>query len=242
MARRDEPRIVVLATREHGSRWAQLLTLAGHPASVEDPATYAPESVTRAAGAARGVVIDVDLPSAPATTAALRQAKIPVILMVGDDARARIEAHPDALTMFVDWLADAYAVGDEQILPAVALALEPLEATGECLHLTFRGTLPPAEVQFPLGTAFPLHRGEAVFVGRSRSTPLQLASPHVGRAHAVVASLPGNDLRAVVSDLSSTNGTFVRGTRALSELIAAGDELYVAGYRFVVEVLPAFSA
>jgi hypothetical protein len=241
MPRREEPRIVVLATREHASRWAQLLTLAGHQASVEDPAKYAPDAAA-AAGAARAVVVDVDAPPAQAITAALRQAKIPVILMVGDDAKARIEALPDALTVYVEWLADAYACGDDQLLPAVGLALEPLEASGECLHLTFRGTLPPAEVQFPLGTAFPLHRSEAVFVGRSRSTPLQLASPHVGRAHAVVAALPGNDLRAVVSDLSSTNGTFVRGQRALSELIAAGDELYVAGYRFVVEVLPTFSA
>jgi hypothetical protein len=226
MPRREEPRIVVLATREHASRWAQLLTLAGHQASVEDPAKYAPDAAA-AAGAARAVVVDVDAPPAQAITAALRQAKIPVILMVGDDAKARIEALPDALTVYVEWLADAYACGDDQLLPAVGLALEPLEAS---------------EVQFPLGTAFPLHRSEAVFVGRSRSTPLQLASPHVGRAHAVVAALPGNDLRAVVSDLSSTNGTFVRGQRALSELIAAGDELYVAGYRFVVEVLPTFSA
>ena len=242
MARRDEPRIVVLATREHASRWAQVLTQGGHPPSIEDPTTYAVDAVAAVAGAARGVIVDVEVATAQAITAALRMAKIPVILAVADDAREKIEALPDALTLFVDWLADGYACGDDQLLPAVALALEPLEASGECLHLTFRGTLPPAEVQFPLGTAFPLHRAEAVFVGRSRSTPLQLASPHVGRAHAVVAALPGNDLRAVVSDLMSTNGTFVRGTRALSELIAAGDELYIAGYRFVVEVLPTFSA
>ena len=147
MARRDEARIVVLATREHASRWAQVLTLGGHTAAAEDPTTYEPLGALNTTRDVKAVVLDAELPGAQPLTAALRLAKVPAILMVADEARARIEEAPDALTHYVEWLADAYACGEDQLLPAVALALEPLEASGECLHLTFRGTLPPQEVR-----------------------------------------------------------------------------------------------
>jgi pSer/pThr/pTyr-binding forkhead associated (FHA) protein len=58
----------------------------------------------------------------------------------------------------------------------------------------------------------------------------------------MVSALPGTDGRAIVCDLSSTNGTFVRGKQVLADFMVPGDELYIAGYRFVLEALTAYSA
>ena len=78
-----------------------------------------------------------------------------------------------------------------------------------------------------------------ITIGRTPDNQIVVPHPQVSARHAVIVKA-GNDL--FLEDKGSANGTFVRGQRALSELIAAGDELYVAGYRFVVEVLPTFSA
>ena len=235
-------RVVVLGARANAARWTELLTRAGYRAQAENPETFDAPRITNGAGGVRAIVIDAELEEAQSLLAVMRLARVPTVLVTTSDAAKRIGEDPDALTRYVEWMVDAYANDETELLPALALAMEPFESNGECLHLTFRGSLPAAEVDFPFGTAFPLRRGAAVYIGRSRSTPLQLASPHVGRAHALVSALPGNEPRAVVCDLSSTNGTFVRGKRVIADYLSPGDELYVAGYRFVLEALTAYSA
>jgi pSer/pThr/pTyr-binding forkhead associated (FHA) protein len=98
------------------------------------------------------------------------------------------------------------------------------------------------DVAFPIGTAFPLREGVACFLGRSRTSTILLGSPHVGRAHALVAALPSGDRRAVVVDLASHNGTYMKGRRTMTDILAPGEEMAIAGYRFVIECLPEYSA
>jgi hypothetical protein len=126
---------------------------------------------------------------------------------------------------------------------AVPIVLElPSAQEGQALHLTYRGSIPPMEVAFPIGTAFPLHEGAACYLGRSRSSTINLGSPHVGRQHAMVAAVPSSDRKAVVVDLQSHNGTFIKGRRVPMDILSPGDEVAIAGYRFVLEALPEYSA
>ena len=81
-----------------------------------------------------------------------------------------------------------------------------------------------------------------VFVGRSRTLNVQLTSPHVGRVHALISAIPGSERRAAAVDLNSGNGTWVKGKRVAVEMISPGDEIAIAGYRFVLEALGAYAA
>jgi hypothetical protein len=206
---------------------------------VADPFTFRPPS-SFGPPQIRLAVIDVALEYAGNLLQAIRAANVPTILVSAPGAPPPAG---DPLTQFGGWTADAYASSPEELVRAAAIALE-LHAMrdGPALHLTYRGSLPPEPSTFLIGTAFPLRDGAALFLGRSRSLAVQLASPHVGRAHALVAALPGPDRRVIAVDLKSGNGTLIKGSRVPVDILLPGDEIAIAGYRFVIEALAEYSA
>ena len=232
----QEHPIVVLGIGESAGRWAEALCQSGQLAVVADPLSFVPPS-SFAPSPIRLAVIDSALDAAPNLLQAIRAASVPCILASSPAALPTHNPARDPLTHFGAWLADAYIGSPEELVHAVPVVLEIKAPTdGQSLHLTYRGSMPPQEVAFAIGTAFPLREGVALFVGRSRTLAVQLASPHVGRAHALVAAIPGSERRAVAIDLQSHNGIYVKGRRVTLEYLAPGDELAIAGYRFVLEV------
>src|SRR5687768_386146 len=69
---------------------------------------------------------------------------------------------------------------------------------------------------------FELRRGAALTVGRALSSDVPLLDPTVSRRH---ASLVADETGIELSDLGSSNGTFVNGERVDRARIAAGDIL-----------------
>jgi len=231
--------IVVLALGDAGL-WAEALSRAGFHAVVADPFSFVPPA-SLGHSPFRLAVVDSALDAAPNLLHAVRSAYIPAILATS--ARAPANPNRDPLTHYGAWIADAYVGTPAELVNAVPIVLEPqTNQEGQALHLTYRGSIPPMEVAFPIGTAFPQHEGGACDLGRSRSSTINLASPHVGRQHALVAAIPSSERKAVCVDLQSHNGTFVKGRRVPMDIIAPGDEIAIAGYRFVLEALPDYSA
>jgi hypothetical protein len=189
----------------------------------------------------RIVVVDSALDIAPHLLRSVRAQSIPTILAT--DPLALVHETRDPLTHYGSWQADAYVGTPDELLQAVPIVIETkVSSSGTALHLVYRGSIPPMEVGFPIGTAFPLHEGATTFLGRSRTSTILLASPHVGRTHALVAAIPGGEPRAVAVDLASHNGTYMKARRTPTDVLVPGDELAIAGYRFVLEALPGYSA
>jgi hypothetical protein len=232
--------IVILGIGEEPGLWAAALCGAGLVAVVADPFSFVPPS-SFSPSPIRLAVVDSSLDVAPNLLEALRAANVPAVLATNASVATTLDRDP--LTHYGTWRADAYVGSAEELVQAVPLVLEPpTSADGAALHLTFRGSIPPMEVEFPIGTAFPLREGAACFVGRSRSSTIHLASPHVGRQHAMVAAVPSSDRKAVAVDLQSHNGTYIKGRRMPLDMLSPGDEIAIAGYRFVLEALPEYSA
>ncbi len=91
----------------------------------------------------------------------------------------------------------------------------------------------------PIGDAAPtpvneyfLTAGQSFRIGRSANNDLVLAESKVSRFHALFsASRTG----VVISDLSSTNGTFVNGNRMNAPVdLADRDEVQIGNYQFIV--------
>jgi hypothetical protein len=239
MARSTDP-IIVLGVGETPGIWAAALCEAGLIAVVADPFTFVPPS-SFSPSPIRLAVVDSALDVAPNLLQAVRAANVPAVL--GTSPRAIPNPNRDPLTHYGGWHADAYISTPEELVHAVPVVLEPQTSQdGKALHLTYRGSIPPMEVGFRIGTAFPLHEGAACYLGRSRSSTINLGSPHVGRQHAMVAAIPSSDRKAVAVDLQSHNGTFIKGRRAPMDIVSPGDEVAIAGYRFVLEALPEYSA
>jgi DNA-binding winged helix-turn-helix (wHTH) protein len=77
---------------------------------------------------------------------------------------------------------------------------------------------------------FPLHDGDHV-AGRHRAADIWLDSPRVSRRHARFA-VTGSS--AIVEDLGSKNGTFVRGERIAAAVpLKSGDEVRIGPFTFV---------
>ena len=238
----SDPPIVVLGLGDSAAQWAGALCQDGLMAVVADPFTFVPPS-SFPPSPIRLAVIDSALDVAPNLLQALRAANVPVILATNPRVLPQHNPPRDPLTHYGSWLADAYVGSLDELVYCVPIVLDSrIQREGQALHLTYRGSVPPQEVGFPIGTAFPLREGVALFLGRSRTLAVQLASPHVGRVHALVAALPGNERRALAVDLQSHNGTYVKGRRVTLDFIGPGEELAIAGYRFVVEVLPDYTA
>ena len=235
----DQP-IVVLGLGEAAGQWARALSQAGQMAVCVDPFTFVPPP-PHGPPPIKLLVVDSALDIAPNLLQVARASRIPVVLATSPHVAPNPSRDP--LTHYGAWIADAYVGGGEELVHAVPIVLDPQTSPdGMALHLTYRGAIPPMDVAFPIGTAFPLREGVACFLGRSRASTIMLSSPHVGRMHALVAAIPGGERRAVAVDLQSHNGTFLKGRRVASEVLAPGDEVAIAGYRFVLECLPDYSA
>lgn len=88
------------------------------------------------------------------------------------------------------------------------------------------------------GRTIPLHDGKHV-IGRSSECDLQLASSAVSRRH---AALYIRGTRAVIQDLKSRNGTFVRGRRVKRPAeLRDGDRLRVGDVAFVFRLFSPMS-
>ncbi len=74
------------------------------------------------------------------------------------------------------------------------------------------------------GTAVPLAEGAEILVGRESDLDLVLAEDMVSRKHARIAVKDGEIL---LTDLGSTNGTFVNGQKVKRAKIAEGDRVLV---------------
>jgi pSer/pThr/pTyr-binding forkhead associated (FHA) protein len=78
------------------------------------------------------------------------------------------------------------------------------------------------------GDARPLRRAETI-VGRGADAHVQIEGPGMSRRHAKIRLTAGG---ALVEDLGSKNGTFVRGERLTSpRQIADGDEIRFGSVR-----------
>ncbi len=235
------PSIVVLGLDGSAGQWAAALSQNGFPAVVANPLTFVPPS-SFTPSPIRLAVIDTALDVAPNLLQALFAANVPVILATNPAAHPQHNPPRDPLTYYGAWLAHAYVGSADELVYTVPIVLDlQVPREGEALHLTYRGSVPPQEVDFPIGSAFPLREGVALFIGRSRTLTVQLASPHVGRGHAMVAALPGSERRAIAVDLQSHNGTYMKGRRVTVDTLAPGEELAIAGYRFVIEALPDYT-
>jgi adenylate cyclase len=70
--------------------------------------------------------------------------------------------------------------------------------------------------------SFELREGSTLLVGRAASSDIPIFDPTISRRH---ASLCSSAAGVEVSDLGSSNGTFVNGVRVESASVAVGDEL-----------------
>jgi diguanylate cyclase (GGDEF)-like protein len=77
---------------------------------------------------------------------------------------------------------------------------------------------------FDMGRAIPI-TAEGLVIGRDESCQLVLGDDAVSKRHLRIA-LEGSD-RVAVSDLDSTNGTFVRGRRIDSATLVDGEKLFL---------------
>lgn len=94
----------------------------------------------------------------------------------------------------------------------------------------------------PIGEVIPLHQ-ERMTLGRSTDSDLYLPEPEVSRTHAVLtlAHSEGEAQAVQITDLGSTNGTFVNGHRLEAahqpRLLHAGDVLRVGNHAFKLKHL-----
>ncbi len=87
-------------------------------------------------------------------------------------------------------------------------------------------------------TGFSLVVDDRLVIGRSSEGPGRLADdPELSRHHAEISRAPSGEF--TIKDLSSTNGTFVNGTRlSAAAALAVGDQIEVGGTRLVVRSAP----
>jgi pSer/pThr/pTyr-binding forkhead associated (FHA) protein len=83
---------------------------------------------------------------------------------------------------------------------------------------------------------------ERLVIGRNSEDPGRLADdPELSRHHAEILRAPSGEF--TIKDLSSTNGTFVNGTRLNTPaVLTVGDEIQVGATRLVVRSAPVAAA
>jgi hypothetical protein len=95
----------------------------------------------------------------------------------------------------------------------------------------FEGDVQPSLV-LPDGKTMAITH-EALVIGRTPECSIVLGDTNVSRRHAQVAL---HDGAVVVTDLGSTNGTFLNGRRVTRATVRPGDELTIGTSRLRVEV------
>jgi pSer/pThr/pTyr-binding forkhead associated (FHA) protein len=104
------------------------------------------------------------------------------------------------------------------------------------------GTEIPSELRLEAtagkATGFSFVVDDRLVIGRISEGPGRLADdPELSRHHAEIARAPSGEF--AITDLSSTNGTFVNGTRLEAPaVLCAGDEIEVGGTTLVVRSAP----
>ena len=73
--------------------------------------------------------------------------------------------------------------------------------------------------------------GNARTVGRAPGADFIVDAALVSRVHCRLTALPSGELE--ITDLESTNGTFVNGRRVEQALVAPGDRIHVGRVEFV---------
>jgi pSer/pThr/pTyr-binding forkhead associated (FHA) protein len=94
------------------------------------------------------------------------------------------------------------------------------------------------EVMAGKATGFSFVVDDRLVIGRNSEDPGRLADdPELSRHHAEIARAPSGEF--TIKDLSSTNGTFVNGTRLTSAaVLSVGDEIEVGGTKLAVRSAP----
>lgn len=78
---------------------------------------------------------------------------------------------------------------------------------------------------------FSLNEGETITIGRTSEADIVLDNPSVSRIHAVVELDNGGNY---ITDIGSTNGTWVNGVRIGSRaLLAANDQVMIGKFELV---------
>jgi hypothetical protein len=95
----------------------------------------------------------------------------------------------------------------------------------------FEGDVQPSLV-LPDGATMAITH-DALVIGRAPECSIVLSDTNVSRRHAQVALHDGS---VVVTDLGSTNGTFLNGRRVTRATVRPGDELMIGTSRLRVEV------
>ncbi|MGV8040656.1 MAG: FHA domain-containing protein [Thermoanaerobaculaceae bacterium] len=156
-------------------------------------------------------------------------------LVIRDMARTfrqRVEAVPTGLA----WATPAAVLGLPAPLPSVTPPpVDRVPQAPQPPPLELPGPVGPAEPRPPVAVCLVFHSGPTPFeevaltgrvvIGREADCDLRLDDPGVSRHHAAVEPTAGG---ARVTDLGSSNGTFVDGRRIESPSdLVAGDEIVV---------------
>jgi pSer/pThr/pTyr-binding forkhead associated (FHA) protein len=76
--------------------------------------------------------------------------------------------------------------------------------------------------------------GDEFLIGRGEDCDLPLHDPEVSRHHCLIRI---RHQEVAISDLGSSNGTFVNGHRLVSQVkLATGDEIVIGPFRYVVDL------
>lgn len=77
--------------------------------------------------------------------------------------------------------------------------------------------------------------GDEFLIGRGEDCDLCLHEPDISRHHCLIRTRGA--AQPIISDLGSSNGTFINGHRLLSQTpIATGDEIRLGPFRYVVDL------
>jgi pSer/pThr/pTyr-binding forkhead associated (FHA) protein len=77
-------------------------------------------------------------------------------------------------------------------------------------------------------------RGKEFLIGRGNDCDLRLRDPNVSRHHCMIRIRPDE---VTLHDLGSSNGTYVNGTRVISQaVLQSGDEIRLGEYHFILDL------
>jgi pSer/pThr/pTyr-binding forkhead associated (FHA) protein len=93
------------------------------------------------------------------------------------------------------------------------------------------------KIQFEVYEGETLQRTEvfeqkAIRIGKAGQAHLRISDPNVSRQHAIVEVLDSGEVR--ITDLESTNGTFLNGVKIDRAVLKSGDEIVIGQTRLVV--------
>ncbi|NOZ20093.1 MAG: protein kinase [Planctomycetes bacterium] len=83
------------------------------------------------------------------------------------------------------------------------------------------------------GKSFTLRSGRSITVGRSSASDIELSEPRISRIH---CQLTNNGARVILTDLRSTNGTFLNDKRVKSAPLQTDDNIRIGSTVIAVEI------